>query len=716
MKHFDLPSDARDPHVLHRLETRVLVRDDSGYVYGGSYKWRADNSDADLVLDAVTENIPVVDASGTAGTQPWFFPGRQDCTICHTRASGGVLGLKTKQSHRDHDFAGTTDNQLRAWNHAGYFSPAIVESTLSTLAKLTPITDTTSSVEQRMRSYLDANCSHCHRPAGVHALWDGRIETLLDDAGIVNGFVGDNLGVTDAHVISPQSLAQSIMHKRLSTATELYKMPPIGKNKVDADAVALLEQWIEQVTAPPAKPLPTPWKHVDIGNVAFTGNAAYGGGAFTVQGSGDDIWGGTDGMHFMYQDMIGDGTLIARGLAQANTDGWAKAGVMIRETIAPGSKHAFTAITPGNGAVSQGRDSTGGESFYDGNTNGTLPKWLRIQRKSNVFISSASDDGSTWTEINRHTIVMTAKVKVGIAVTSHNNGALSNAGFDNVFFMPGVPFLIQRDPQSQLVRAGSAASLRVGVFGDTPLMQWRLNKAKVNGAISPTYAIHATTLKQGGSYDVIVGGKLTSKPATLAVVGEAIGNFNVVASGSTTLTVPFIGSGISYAWSKDGEPLGSNSKISGSMTNKLTIKSFTTADEGDYTCIASAFGSSEQLGPYHLHLLKKPTITNAAPDEGIVSGSFTWQLSSDEPATSFGISALPSGLSYDAKTQRIVGTPNVSGAFTIKVTPTNAAGTGTTQSFTLTIRSLPSPIIGTYAGIIDRHPGVNDDLGGSLTM
>lgn len=716
VKHFDLPSDARDPNVLHRLETRVLVRDDTGYVYGGSYKWRADQSDADLVLDAVTEDIPMVDGSGTAGTQPWYFPGRQDCTTCHTRASGGVLGIKTKQSHRDHDFAGTTDNQLRAWNHAGYFSPAIVESTLSTLAKLTPITDTTASAEQRMRSYLDANCASCHRPAGVHALWDARIDTPLDDAGIVNGFVGNDLGVTDARVIVPQDLAKSIMHKRLSTATELYKMPPVGKNKVDAAAVALLEQWIAEVTASPPKPLPTPWKQADIGNVALTGNAAYGGGAFTVQGAGDDIWNGADGMHFMYQDMSGDGTMIARNLSQTNTDGWAKAGVMIRESLNSGSKHAFTAITPGNGVAFQGRDVTDGESFYDGSGNGGQPKWLRIQRKGNIFISSASDDGSTWTEINRHTIVMTAKVKVGIAITSHNNGALCTAGFDNVFFMPGVPFIIQRDPQSQLARAGGAASLRVGVVGDTPVIQWRLNKVNVKGAISATHAINAMTLKQGGSYDVIVGGRLTSQPAMLAVVDEAIGNLNVVASGSTTLTVPFSGSGISYRWSKDGELLGSNSKISGSMTNKLAIKSFTTADEGDYTCVASAFGSSEQLGPYHLHLLKKPTITNAAPSEGIVSGSFTWQLSSDEPATRFTVSDLPSGLSYDAKTHRIVGAPNVSGTFTIKITPTNAAGTGTTQSFTLTIRPMPTTIVGGYAGLIDRHPGVNDDLGGRITM
>ena len=716
VKHFDLPTDARDSSILHRLETRVLVRDDTGYVYGGSYKWRADNSDADLVLDAVTEDISVVDASGNAGKQPWFFPGRQDCTTCHTRAAGGVLGLKTKQSHRDHDFAGTTDNQLRAWNHVGYFSPAIVESTLSTLTKLSPITDTSASVEKRMRSYLDANCSHCHRPAGVHALWDARIDTPLDDTGIVNGLVGDNLGVDGAHVITPQDLAKSIMHKRLSTATETYKMPPVAKNKVDADAVALLESWIAEVTAPPVKPLPKPWLHADIGSVNLAGGASFVAGNFTLQGSGDDIWNGADGMHFVYQDMSGDGTMIARNLAQSRTDGWAKAGVMIRESLAPDSKHAFTAMTPDNGIAFQGRDATGGDSYYDGSADSTKSSWLRIQRVGKVFISSASPDGSTWTEINRHTIVMGTKVKVGLAITSHNNGALGSAGFENVYFIPNGSFVIKDQPQSQFGRVGRPVSFAASVLGGLPKSQWRHNNVSIANATNLSYTIASPTVAHGGTYNVLVGGKVLSGSATLAIVGDAMGNTNIVNKGTATLTVPSGGSGISFEWSKNGNALGSNSKVSGSMTNKLVIKNFSSDDEGDYLCVASALGSTEQLGPYHLHLLKVPTITNSAPVEGIVSGSFEWQLTSDEPATTFIVSRLPGGLSYDAKTNRIYGTPTVSGTFSVTLTPTNAAGKGASQTFTLKIRDFPSQLVGGFAGLVDRHPGVNDDLGGSLAL
>ena len=55
VKHFDLPVDDTDPQILRRLETRILVRDTNGYVYGASYKWRTDSADADLVTNGFTE-------------------------------------------------------------------------------------------------------------------------------------------------------------------------------------------------------------------------------------------------------------------------------------------------------------------------------------------------------------------------------------------------------------------------------------------------------------------------------------------------------------------------------------------------------------------------------------------------------------------------------------------------------------------------------------
>ena len=128
VKTFDLPTDAADPGVKRRLETRLLVRDSAGGVYGVVYKWRKDGSDADLLGSSETEDIPIRSANGAVHRQTWYYPSRKDCLTCHTAGAGGVLGVKTRQLNRRFTYpSGVTDNELRAWNHIGLFDPALKE-------------------------------------------------------------------------------------------------------------------------------------------------------------------------------------------------------------------------------------------------------------------------------------------------------------------------------------------------------------------------------------------------------------------------------------------------------------------------------------------------------------------------------------------------------------------------------------------------------------
>ena len=108
--------------------------------------------------------------------------------------------------------------------------------------------------------------------------------------------------------------------------------------------------------------LPSPWLNSDVGAVGAAGSASHSSGVFTVRGSGSDIWGNADGFQFVYQPLSGNGQIVARVTAAQDTDPWAKAGVMIRETLAAGSKHAFMALAPGNGLAFQRRVATGGVS------------------------------------------------------------------------------------------------------------------------------------------------------------------------------------------------------------------------------------------------------------------------------------------------------------------------------------------------------------------
>lgn len=268
VKHFELRVNETNPAVTKRLETRLLVRDVNGYVYGGTYKWRPDNRDADLLPASLNEDVSIVTATGTR-TQMWSYPSRQDCLSCHSGPAGGVLGLKTRQSNRDFFYAGkgVTDNQLRAWNHIGLFSPALNESAISGYARMVSVTNTTASHEFRVRSYLDANCSHCHRPGGARAAWDARIETPLAQQGIIDGFVQGTFGIPDARLVVPGELAKSIMHLRMGSSAPGVRMPPLAKNVVDTDAWAVLGQWISGF--PAAQTLiaqGAEWKYLDDGS------------------------------------------------------------------------------------------------------------------------------------------------------------------------------------------------------------------------------------------------------------------------------------------------------------------------------------------------------------------------------------------------------------------------------------------------------------------
>src|SRR5262249_40863820 len=146
---------------------RLLVRGGMGTGYGATYRWRPDDSDADLLPDGLTETV---DAK-TGRT--WTYPSRSDCLVCHNSAAGLVLGVNTRQLNRSTLYAGkVSDNQLRAWGQAGLFGPGPVEKDIPSYPRLSAVGDPKATLETRVRSYLDANCAFCHRPGGSPAQFD----------------------------------------------------------------------------------------------------------------------------------------------------------------------------------------------------------------------------------------------------------------------------------------------------------------------------------------------------------------------------------------------------------------------------------------------------------------------------------------------------------------------------------------------------------------
>ena len=178
---------------------------------------------------------------------------------------------------------------------------------------------------------------------------------------------------------------------------------------------------------------------VDTLSVWFRGQAVAfadkGGNAFTVSAGGNDIWNSADAFRFAYKTLNGNGTMTAKVESLVNTDPWAKAGVMIRETLNAGSRNAFMPLSVGNSCSWQWRPVADGVSSNTGwtGTAVTAPYWVRITRTGNAFKGETSPDGKTWTQLGTDTTVtMTASVYIGLAVTAHNAARVTTAEFSNV--------------------------------------------------------------------------------------------------------------------------------------------------------------------------------------------------------------------------------------------------------------------------------------------
>jgi len=137
---------------------------------------------------------------------------------------------------------------------------------------------------------------------------------------------------------------------------------------------------------------------------------------------------------FAHKMLSGPGSITARVDSLDNTNDWAKAGVMIRETLDPNSAHAFVCITPGNGVAFQGRPKPGDSSFSTNQAGIAAPYWVKIERDlAGNFTAYHSSSGSTWVQLGTwENIQMATNVHIGLAVTSHDAALTCQAVFSNV--------------------------------------------------------------------------------------------------------------------------------------------------------------------------------------------------------------------------------------------------------------------------------------------
>jgi len=247
VKHFELPIDETDPSALQRVETRVLVRDAVDGVYGFTYKWNEDQTDAELLDDELLETISIKTASGMR-TQTWQFPSRQTCLFCHTQKAGGVLGVSARQINCELTYteSDVTANQLLEWNRVGMFTEQLDEQELIESPQLVDLDEEHADLETRVRSYLDVNCGACHRPGGVRANFDARFDTPLARQNLIGGTTNTASNIPGATVVKPGDPSHSMLVYRMLHGEK--RMPDIGVMRRDLAAITALCEWIDSLT------------------------------------------------------------------------------------------------------------------------------------------------------------------------------------------------------------------------------------------------------------------------------------------------------------------------------------------------------------------------------------------------------------------------------------------------------------------------------------
>ncbi|MGB7154128.1 MAG: IPT/TIG domain-containing protein [Candidatus Acidiferrales bacterium] len=334
-----------------------------------------------------------------------------------------------------------------------------------------------------------------------------------------------------------------------------------------------------------SQPLPVPWLDQDVGVNGAVGNATFANDTFTVQGSGSGVTGTADSMHFVYQALSGDGSIVARVVSVTGGSGTStEAGVMIRETLNPNATNVFLYNTYGDEYFNfTDRATTGGGINYDVNSStGSPPYWIELVRSGNTFTAYISPDGMYWTQLgSTQTITMAQNVYIGLAVSSENSSDLKTATFDNV----SVNSTANPAPQITSLSAttgpvgsqieisgsgfGSTANGSLVTLNDSPVTidSWGATSIIITIPTGATSGPMVVSVAPSMNDSNPVGFTVTSQPLPLPWVDQDIGPVGLAgsatyASGVFTLQ----GSGLGIQGTADGmhfvyQPMSGNGSI-----------------------------------------------------------------------------------------------------------------------------------------------------------
>ena len=244
IKTFYYPIDERKLSLGKKLmETRLLLRKQNGWE-AVSYAWNEDQDEAIIKKAGKTILTDWIDFKGKSRSVRYRVPNKNQCKECHAKNDAVMpIGPKARNLNKIYDYQDESINQLTKWMKLEYIDN--IQTDLNT-----PVDwkDDTYSLDERVRSYLDINCGHCHISSGganSTGLYLDLTETRPTHLGINKKPVATGRGSGGYEFsISPGKAEESILLHRMISTDPGVMMPESGRSLTHSEAIEMIKEWI----------------------------------------------------------------------------------------------------------------------------------------------------------------------------------------------------------------------------------------------------------------------------------------------------------------------------------------------------------------------------------------------------------------------------------------------------------------------------------------
>ena len=244
IKTFYYPIDERNPELgKNLLETRLLLKKDKGWE-AVSYAWNKEQNEAFKKIAGKTINVSWTDFMGEERDVRYRVPNVNQCKECHDADDKiSPIGPKARNINKDFAFKEGTFNQLTYW-----MNRQIIDEYPLDLVSPVDWTDESKDINDRVRSYLDVNCGHCHSPTGnanSTGLYLHLNETRNINLGVFKKPVATGRGSGGLkYSIVPGEPEESILLHRMISMDPGVMMPESGRALTHTEAVEMVRDWI----------------------------------------------------------------------------------------------------------------------------------------------------------------------------------------------------------------------------------------------------------------------------------------------------------------------------------------------------------------------------------------------------------------------------------------------------------------------------------------